>query len=64
MKYVFALATVAALASPAFAAQTVSSLPSDSFTIADYYKQDVYDNGRNTVGKIDDVLMDKSGSRL
>jgi len=61
MKYVFALATVAALATPAFAAQTMSSLPSDSFTITDYYKQDVYDNGQNTVGKIDDVLIDKSG---
>jgi hypothetical protein len=31
-----ALATVAALATPAFAAQTMSSLPSDSFTITDY----------------------------
>jgi sporulation protein YlmC with PRC-barrel domain len=27
----------------------------------DYYKQDVYDNGKNSVGKIDDVLIDKSG---
>jgi sporulation protein YlmC with PRC-barrel domain len=61
MKYVYAIATVAALATPAFAAQTMSSLPSDSFTITDYYKQDVYDNGKNTVGKIDDVLIDKSG---
>ncbi len=59
MKYVYALAAVAALATPAFAA--MSSLPSDSFTITDYYKQDVYDNGRNDVGKIDDVLIDKSG---
>ena len=61
MKYVYAIATVAALATPAFAAQTMSSLPSDSFTITDYYKQDVYDNGQNTVGKIDDVLIDKAG---
>jgi sporulation protein YlmC with PRC-barrel domain len=61
MKYVYAIATVAALTTPAFAAQTMSSLPSDSFTITDYYKQDVYDNGKNTVGKIDDVLIDKSG---
>src|SRR5664279_2849193 len=61
MKYVYALATVAALATPAFAAQTMSSLPSDSFTITDYYKQDVYDKNQNTVGKIDDVLIDKSG---
>jgi sporulation protein YlmC with PRC-barrel domain len=61
MKYVYAIATVAALATPAFAAQTMSSLPSDSFTITDYYKQDVYDQGQNTVGKIDDVLIDKAG---
>jgi sporulation protein YlmC with PRC-barrel domain len=61
MKYVYAIATVAALATPAFAAQTMSSLPSDSFTITDYYKQDVYDNSQNTVGKIDDVLIDKAG---
>jgi sporulation protein YlmC with PRC-barrel domain len=61
MKYVYALATVAALTTPAFAAQTMSSLPPDSFTVTDYYKQDVYDNGQNTVGKIDDVLIDKSG---
>jgi sporulation protein YlmC with PRC-barrel domain len=61
MKYVYAIATVAALTTPAFAAQTMSSLPSDSFTITDYYKQDVYDNAKITVGKIDDVLIDKSG---
>ena len=61
MKYVYALATIAALATPAFAAQTMSSLPPDSFTVTDYYKQDVYDHSKNTVGKIDDVLIDKSG---
>ena len=61
MKSLYALAIVAAVATPAFAAETMSSLPSDSWTITNYYKQDVYDKGQNTVGKIDDVLMDKSG---
>jgi sporulation protein YlmC with PRC-barrel domain len=61
MKYAYAVATVAALATPAFAAQTMSRLPPDSFTVTDYYKQNIYDNGQNTVGKIDDVLIDKSG---
>jgi sporulation protein YlmC with PRC-barrel domain len=61
MKYLYALTTIAAFATPALAAQTMSSLPPDSFTVSDYYKQDVYDNGKNTVGKIDDVLIDKSG---
>ena len=61
MKYVYALATMAALATPTFAAETMSSLPPDSWTITNYYKQNVYDKGQNTVGKIDDVLIDKSG---
>ncbi len=61
MKTLYALAIVATVATPAFAAETLSSLPSDSWTITNYYKQDVYDKGQNTVGKIDDVLTDKSG---
>ena len=61
MKYAYALAAIAALSTPAFAADTLSSLPPDSWTITNYYKQNVYDKGQNTVGKIDDVLVDKSG---
>jgi sporulation protein YlmC with PRC-barrel domain len=55
------LAAIAALGMPAVAADTMSSLPSDSWTITNYYKQDVYDKGQNSVGKVDDVLVDKSG---
>ena len=51
MKKTFALALFAVAATPAFAADTMSSLPSDSYTVTDYYKQDVYDNAKNTVGK-------------
>jgi sporulation protein YlmC with PRC-barrel domain len=61
MKNIYAIAVLAALGTPAFAAETMSSLPADSSTITNYYKQDVYDKGQNTVGKIDDVLVDKSG---
>jgi sporulation protein YlmC with PRC-barrel domain len=61
MKRLYTLAMVAALSTPAFAAETISALPSDSWTITNYYKQDVYDKNQNTVGKIDDVLIDKSG---
>jgi len=61
MKYVYAVAAMAALATPAFAADTMSSLPPDSWTITNYYKRNVYDKGQNTVGKIDDLLIDKSG---
>jgi hypothetical protein len=61
MKRLYTLALVAAAATPAIAAESMSSLPSDSWTVTNYYKQDVYDKGQNTVGKIDDVLIDKSG---
>jgi sporulation protein YlmC with PRC-barrel domain len=61
MKRLYAIAMIAALGTPVFAAETMSSLPSDSSTVTNYYKQDVYDKGQNTVGKIDDVLIDKSG---
>ena len=61
MKTLYALTLAATLTAPAFAADTLSSLPSDSWTVTNYYKQDVYDKGQNKVGKIDDVLIDKSG---
>jgi sporulation protein YlmC with PRC-barrel domain len=61
MKYAYALAAVAAIATPAFAAETMSSIPTDSWTITNYYKQDVYDKSQHSVGKIDDVLIDKAG---
>jgi sporulation protein YlmC with PRC-barrel domain len=61
MRKIYALAVIAALGTPAFAADTLSSLPPDSWTITNYYKQDVYDKGQSSVGKIDDVLIDKSG---
>jgi sporulation protein YlmC with PRC-barrel domain len=61
MKQIYVLAAIAALGMPAVAADTMSSLPSDSWTITNYYKQDVYDKGQNSVGKVDDVLVDKSG---
>jgi sporulation protein YlmC with PRC-barrel domain len=61
MKHAYALAVLAAITTPAFAAETMSSLPTDSSTVTNYYKQDVYDKGQHSVGKIDDVLIDKSG---
>jgi sporulation protein YlmC with PRC-barrel domain len=61
MKYLCTLSFIAALATPAFAADTMSSLPADSSTVTNYYKQDVYDPSQNSIGKIDDVLIDKSG---
>jgi len=61
MKRLYAFALVAAVTTPVLAAESMSNLPSDSWTVKNYYKQDVYDKGQNTVGKIDDVLIDKSG---
>jgi sporulation protein YlmC with PRC-barrel domain len=61
MKSLYVLAIMAALGTPAFAVETMSSLPTDSWTITNYYKQDVYDKSQHNVGKIDDVLIDKSG---
>jgi len=62
MKKMYVLAAMtAAIATPTFAADTLSSLPPDSWTITNYYKQNVYDNAKNAVGKIDDVLVDKAG---
>ena len=61
MKRLYAFALVAAVTTPVLAAESMSNLPSDSWTVTNYYKQDVYDKGQNTVGKIDDVLIDKSG---
>jgi sporulation protein YlmC with PRC-barrel domain len=61
VKIIIGLAAMAVLATPSFAAETMSTLPPDSWTVTNYYKQDVYDQGQNKVGKVDDVLMDKSG---
>jgi sporulation protein YlmC with PRC-barrel domain len=59
-----ALAGVVLLSSAAFA-QNTPPAPSSSGdmgqTVTNYYKQTVYDKSDNSVGKIDDVLIDKSG---
>ena len=51
----------AAAASGAYAATTMSAAPTESWTVTNYYKQDVYDPSQSKVGAIDDVLVDKSG---
>jgi sporulation protein YlmC with PRC-barrel domain len=50
-----------ACASTAWAAAALSTLPGDSMTVTDYYKQSVYDPQENKIGTVDDVLVDKSG---
>jgi sporulation protein YlmC with PRC-barrel domain len=47
--------------SAASAQNMMSSVPSSSTTITNWYKQDVYDQSDSTIGKIDDVLVSNSG---
>ena len=42
-------------------AEAVATVPSDSVSVTDYYKQNVYDTSDNSVGEISDVLLDKDG---
>ena len=50
-----------AVSSSAWAASTLSSPPSNSWTVTNYYKQSVYDPNESKIGDVDDVLVDKSG---
>ena|ERR1700742_1298484 len=60
-KLAIASVVAAATATGAYAATTMSAAPSESWTVANYYKQDLYDPKETKIGKIDDVLVDKSG---
>jgi sporulation protein YlmC with PRC-barrel domain len=59
----FSTAAVAVLfaSSAAYSAEMMSSVPSSSKTVTDWYKQDVYDPSNSKIGKIDDVLVSDSG---
>jgi sporulation protein YlmC with PRC-barrel domain len=39
----------------------MTAAPSESWTVTNYYKQNVYDPNESKIGTIDDVLIDKSG---
>jgi sporulation protein YlmC with PRC-barrel domain len=43
------------------AAQILPSVPSNSNTVTNWYKQDVYDPADNKIGEIMDVLVDREG---
>jgi sporulation protein YlmC with PRC-barrel domain len=62
MKVLSAAAVAVLLASSAaYSAEMMSSVPSSSKTVSDWYKQDVYDPSNSKIGKIDDVLVSDSG---
>ena len=42
-------------------AQMMSTMPTNSATVTNYYKQDVYDPSDAKIGTINDVLVDKDG---
>src|SRR3984885_13100743 len=53
--------TLMTTASFAEDARMQSSVPSNSVTVTDWYKQSVYDPKDAKIGQIKDVLVDKSG---
>jgi sporulation protein YlmC with PRC-barrel domain len=69
MKVLIALSTGVLLLSTAAFAQPMAaggsglltSVPSSSLTVTDWYKQDVYDQSNNKIGEITDVLVGKDG---
>lgn len=63
MKRVIAISIAAALVSGAAFASTdlMSSVPSSSLTVTDWYKQSVYDRNNSKIGTIDDVLVGGNG---
>ena len=69
--FIIASAALAAVA-PAHAQQTtgvgtpaqahvLNAVPANSTTIANYYKQNVYDRSDNKIGEIEDVLVNQDG---
>jgi sporulation protein YlmC with PRC-barrel domain len=69
MQKLIVVAALALLASSSAYSQTaapgtarlMTSLPADSGTVTNYYKQSVYDPSDNKIGEIVDVLVDQEG---
>ena len=55
------LASSAAFAVSAARADVMTSVPSSSLTVTDWYKQDVYDQSNTKIGQIMDVLVGQDG---
>ena len=60
-KFAIGCIFAATFATAAHAATTLPAAPTDSWTITNYYKQNVYDPKESKIGTIDDVLVDKAG---
>jgi sporulation protein YlmC with PRC-barrel domain len=55
------LASSAAFAVSAARADVMTTVPSSSLTVTDWYKQDVYDQSNTKIGQIMDVLVGQDG---
>jgi sporulation protein YlmC with PRC-barrel domain len=55
------LASSAALAVSGAKADVMTTVPSSSLTVTDWYKQDVYDQSNNKIGQVKDVLVGQDG---
>ncbi len=61
----FAIGTAAIaqpLLEPSEGVPLLKTLPADAATVADYYKQNVYDPADEKIGQIADLILDKSGA--
>ena len=62
LRFACTTAFVALIGTAAFAeGATQHAIPANSYTVTDWYKQSVYDPKDAEIGKIMDVLVDKSG---
>jgi sporulation protein YlmC with PRC-barrel domain len=62
LKLACTTAFIAVISTSAFAEGTTQrTIPANSFTVTDWYKQSVYDPKDAKIGEIMDVLLDKSG---
>jgi sporulation protein YlmC with PRC-barrel domain len=43
------------------ATQTMTSVPPQSVTVTDWYRQSIYDASNNKIGEVDDVLLSPDG---
>ena len=61
MKVQLALAGILFAGTTCFASELMTSVPNNSRTVTDWYKQDVYDPNNNKIGEIMDVLVTPAG---
>lgn len=61
MKTYIAAAAILTASMTASFADSLATLPADSATVTNYYKQAVYTPKEEKIGDINDVLVDKSG---